>query len=202
MIVAALASAIALGAAGCGAGGEETAQQTAGSSASGEPDLSALLVQKGEEKGWSPQGKVDTISGVDAYADEMKLSEADRERWADAGFVSFTVDFTGPDKGRGAGVSNVSLFETEDGARAIFDYELANVGKDFPLEDLERFEVPGVPDSGGWTGTPPDSDPVANIEWVEGRCVMVLGNQAQTDLVEPLTSAVQAIHARVKKQCP
>jgi hypothetical protein len=198
VIGAAVASAVALGVAGCGAGGQETT----GSPDSGEPDLSALLVQNGEEPGWSTQGKVDEISGVPAFAKEMDLSQADRERLADAGFISFTVAFTGSDQGHGAGVSNLSLFETEDGAQAWLEYDLANLEKNFPMADFERFEVPGVPDSGGWAGTPPKSDPVANIEWVEGRCVMVLGNQSSGDLVEPLTAAVQAIHERVKGHCP
>jgi hypothetical protein len=146
---------------------------------------------------------VESILGADAFAQDLDAPDAEAQRLDDAGFVSFTVQQMGPDEGPGAGISNVELYETEDGASTSAEYRLAHLEDEVPdpKADLQPFEVPGVPESGGWTAKV-RPDPVANIVWVEGRCVMTLGNQGPGDLVKPLTAAVQAVHERVKGQCP
>jgi hypothetical protein len=60
-------------------------------------------------------GSRDTITGVKAYVEDMRLGPADERRLRSEGFISFTVT---PIRGPGAaGVMNVTLYETAAGAK-------------------------------------------------------------------------------------
>jgi hypothetical protein len=106
---------------------------------------------------------------------------------------------TGPSDA--AGVSNVSLFTTEDGATRELEYMKSNIGKDSSgADNFERFDVPGVPTATGWTYDKPGGSKAADVYWSQGRCVMVLGSEPPS--VDRLRSGVKAIYERTEGRCP
>ncbi len=162
-------------------------------------DLTPFLMRNGEEPGFELIGSPETFTGVEAFVDELDLTEADAERLADEGFISFTVQrISGP---RTAGVTNVQLNETAEGAKHSMEHELRlPVIEAFgPVEGFERFTVPGIPGARGWTASKPH---VANVHWVQGRCFFVLGNQGPGELTGPLSTGARAIYERTNGQCP
>ena len=141
----------------------------------------------------------ETITGVRAFAEEMRLPQADAQRLRREGFISFTVQpIRGP---RTAGISNVALFATAEGAKQNMAHELrTDVIRAFgPVADLRYFTVPGIPGARGWTASEPH---VGNLWWVQGRCVLVLGNQGPGPFAGPLSTGARAIYRRTEGQCP
>ena len=66
---------------------------------------------------------------------------------------------------------------------------------------VKRFDVTGVPGAFGSTARN-GSHRVGNVTWVEGRCVMTLGNEAESSSVAALRAGVKAVHRRVAGRCP
>ena len=195
------------GLAACGDGddgGDETVD-TAGPRAA-VPDLDRYLMRTGEEPGFR-QGalpgavprKRETITGVNAFVNDMGLGPADERRLRSEGFISFTLQpIRGP---RAAGVSNVALYETAKGAKHSLAHDLRPdvIREAGPVEGLRFFPVPGVPGARGWTASKPN---VGNALWVQGRCTLVLGNQGPGPLAGPLSKGARAIYERTNGQCP
>src|SRR5215218_1477363 len=107
-------AALVIGLAACGGddGDETTAQEAAnGKAPSGAPDLDRFLMRKGEEPGFRRGAGPDqapqsggTITGVEAFVEDMHLAAADARRVRSEGFISFTsAPIRGP---RTAGVTN------------------------------------------------------------------------------------------------
>jgi len=169
-------------------------------------DLTNLLMRAGEEPGFRPGALRDamprsraTITGVNAFVKEMRLTPTDARRLRSEGFISFTA---GPIRGpRTAGITNVALYETADGAKRSMAHDLRpDVIRAFgPVENLRFFTVPGVPGARGWTASTPR---VGNVSWVQGGCWLTLGNQGPGPFVGPLSSGARAIYRRTKGQCP
>jgi hypothetical protein len=199
----------ALGLAACGGddGDETTAQGAAKENAqSASPDLDRFLMRNGEEPGFRqgaapgamPAERV-SISGVEAFAAEMQLTPADTQRLARTGFVSWTVQpIRGP---RSAGLSGVNLYESVQGAKQDLAHELrpSVIRSNGPVAGLRFFRVPGIPSARGWTASEP---PVGNVLWVEGPCMLVLGNQGPGPFVGPLSEGARAIYERTNGKCP
>ena len=212
--VVAAAALAAVGLAACDDDGDEEtsatdAVTTGVSGAAADPER--FLMQEGEEPGFRPIGRaearahhqfpegVDTITGVEAFVEDLGLTPADAQRLEDEGFISFTA---GPIRGpQTAGVSNVSLFATAEGAQQNIAYELRpDVIRAFgPVRGLEFFTVPGIPGGRGWTASKPH---VGNVYWVQGRCVLGLGNQGPGPFPGPLSTGAQAIYERTNGECP
>jgi hypothetical protein len=202
-----LALSVGLAARGGDDGDEPTAQEAAnGNTRSGARDLDRFLMRKDEEPGFRPgaapgaaPASGGTITGVKAFAKDMHLAPADARRLRSEGFISFTVQpIRGP---RTAGITNVALFATAEGAQHNMAHELrTDVIRAFdPVANLRRFTVPGIPGARGWTASKPH---VGNLWWVQGRCVLVLGNQGPGPFVGPLSRGARAIHERTNGQCP
>jgi hypothetical protein len=141
----------------------------------------------------------ETITGVEAFVKEMRLAPADARRLRSEGFITFTVE---PIRGPGsAGVMNVALYETAQGAKHSLAHELRpDVIRAFgPIDDLRFFNVSGVPGARGWTASEPH---VGNVQWVQGRCMFVLGNQGPGRLAGPLSAGVRALYKRTNGKCP
>ena len=145
------------GLAACGDGddgGDEAVDAAAPRSTA--QDLDRFLLREGDEPGSRPGAAPGatprsraTITGVEAFVKEMRLTPADERRLRSEGFVSFTVQ---PIRGAGrAGVSNVALYETAQGAKDSLAHEVRpDVIRAFgPLENLRFFTVPGVPGRAG-----------------------------------------------------
>ena len=206
---AAALAAVVIGLAACGGddGDETTVPEAAAVAArSGAENLNRFLMQKDEEPGFrpgaapgaSPQSG-ETITGVEAFVRDMGLAPADAERLRREGFISFTVQpIRGP---RTAGVTNAALYETAEGAQQSLAYELRpEVVRRFqPVENLRWFKVPGVPGARGWTASEPH---VGNVLWVQGRCMLVLGNQGPGPFAGPLSTGARAIFERTNGECP
>jgi hypothetical protein len=171
-------------------------------SRSGAQDLNRFLMRKDEEPGFRPVEQPRTDTGVEAFVKGGGLTQADARRLRSEGFISFMYQpIEGP---RTAGVTNVQLFKAAEGAKQEMAHELRTdvIRALGPVTNIRRFTVPGVPEARGWTGTPRNHDPVANVFWVQGRCVLVLGNQGPGRLVGPLSTGVRAIYERTNGQCP
>jgi hypothetical protein len=191
------------GLAACGDGDDDgNGAVETGSPRSGARDLNRFLMRKDEEPGFRRVGQPHTDTSVEAFVKGGGLTQADARRLRGEGFVSFVSQpIQGP---RTAGVTNVQLFRTAEGAKQEMAHELRTdvIRALGPVTNLRRFTVPGVPGAGGWTGVPRNHDPVANAFWVQGRCVLVLGNQSPGPLVGPLSTGVRAIYERTNGQCP
>jgi hypothetical protein len=190
---------------------ESDAERSAGEPAKSEEQpsqaqLTRFLMRKNEEPGFRPgarPGQVprsrETITGVNAFVKDLHLAPADARRLRSEGFISFTAQpIRGP---RTAGVTNVALYETAEGAKHSLAHELRpDVIRAFgPVENLRYFAVPGVPGARGWTASKPR---VGNVQWVQGRCMLVLGNQGPGPFVEPLSTGARAIYDRTGGHCP
>jgi hypothetical protein len=172
-------------------------------------NLERFLMRDGEEPGFrrgaqpgAMPASRQTIKGVEAFVNEMRLAPADAQRLRREGFVSFTV---GPIRGpRAAGTTNLTLHETPEGARQGLAHEVrpSVIRAGGPIEDLRYFEIPGVPGARGWTASVPGGPPVGNVYWAQGRCMLVLGNQGPGPLVDRLSRGARAIYERTNGQCP
>jgi hypothetical protein len=206
--VVALAS-LVIGLAACGdEDGDETAAHAAasGNAATGAQDLDRFLMRKDEEPGFRrgaapgalpPSGG--TITGVKAFVEDMHLAPADVRRLRSEGFISYAFEpIRGP---RTAGITNVALYATAEGAKHSLAHDLrTDVIQAFdPVANLRRFTVPGIPGARGWTASKPH---VGNVWWVQGRCVLVLGNQGPGPFAGPLSTGARAIYERTNGQCP
>jgi hypothetical protein len=200
---------LAIGIAACGDddGDETTAPEAAnGNARAGAENLDRFLMREGEEPGFRPGARPDqtprsrgTITGVNAFVNDMHLAPADARRLRSEGFISFmSQPIRGP---RTAGVTNVALYETAEGAKHSLAHELRpDVIRAFgAVEKLRFFAVPGVPGARGWTASKPH---VGNVQWVQGRCMLVLGNQGPGPFAGPLSKGARAIYKRTNGQCP
>jgi hypothetical protein len=200
---------LAIGIAACGDddGDETTAQEAAnGNAQTGAQDLDRFLMRKDEEPGFRPGAAPGamprsggTITGVEAFVKDMPLAPADARRLRSEGFISYTFQpIRGP---RTAGITNVTLYATAEGAKHSLAHELrTDVIRAFgPVANLRRFPVPGVPGARGWTASKPH---VGNVYWVQGRCMLVLGNQGPGPFAGPLSTGARAIYERTNGECP
>lgn len=199
---------LVIGIAACGddGGATPTARKAASTTAPApSPDLAQFLMRDGEEPGFrqgaapgaTPAAR-DTIEGVEAFVADLGLSPADARRLRDEGFISFMVQpIRGP---KSAGLSNVALYETEEGAAQSLAHDLQPevIRAGGPIKDLRFFRVPGIPGARGWTASEPH---VGNVMWVQGRCLLALGNQGPGPLAGPLSTGARAIYTRTKGRC-
>jgi hypothetical protein len=214
-------AALAIGVTACGGddgGGEATAQRPATATtaaAEARPaaeDLGRYLMRRGEEPGFRPGAAPgatpaarETITGVEALVSKWGLTAADERRLIRDGFISFT---SGPIRAPGsAGVTNVALYETPEGARRSLAHDLRPdvIRAEGPVANLRFFRVSGLPGARGWTATipgEPASHAVGNVLWVQGRCVHTLGNQGPGPFAGSLSRGARSIYDRTSDRCP
>ena len=102
------------------------------------------------------------------------------------------------------GVTSVTLFASAQGARQWMAQEQREdyIRRQLPGRGkLRFFNVRGIPGARGWTAFKDDHS-VGNVLWVQGRCMMVLGNEGPGPLAGPLSTGAKAIFHRTKGQCP
>ncbi len=137
----------------------------------------------------------ETITGVDAFATEMHLTPADAERLRREGFVSFTVQpIRGP---RSAGITNVAAVR-DPGRRPAQPGARVAPGRHPRFRPRRRPPILFRPRH-SWR-TRLDRVParrarprVGNVFWVQGRCMLVLGNQGPGPFAGPLSTGARAI---------
>jgi hypothetical protein len=206
---------LVIGIAACGNDGDNrpTAPETANAAPRAvAEDLGRYLMRRDEEPGFRPGAapgatprERETVTGVKALVNEWDLTAADERRLSREGFISFTSQpIRGP---RSAGVTNVSLYETAEGAKRSVAHELRPdvIRANGPVANLRFFSVPGIPGARGWTASlpgEPASRAVGNVLWAQGRCLHVLGNQGPGPFVGPLSRGARAIYERTSGRCP
>ena len=196
-LVVALAGA-AFMASGCGESPPEAAEANARPD---KVDSTRFLMRDGEQPG---SRRVDSIIREDAetYAENAGLTKAELSRMRSAGMGPGAYQPTAGPNSRG--VTGVTLFASAQGARQWMAQELREdfIRRHMPGGGkLRRFTVPGIPGARGWTASK-DTHIVGNVFWVQGRCMMVLGNEGPGGFDGPLATGVHAIYQRTKGQCP
>lgn len=169
---------------------------------SGARDVSRFLMRDGEEPGFRPDGDAMTVVGVDALAQHWGLPPADAQQLRERGFISFTTRrTTGRDAG---GVSEVLLFKTPEGARDQMTHDLSasTIHATLPDTEIRRFTVRDVPGGRGWTGSDLHGNPIGTVQWVQGRCLLLLVSEGDLPFVETLSTGARAIHERTGGDCP
>ena len=190
----------------CGGDGDDepaAPEAASGNARSGGRDLDRFLMRNGEEPGFRPDGDAFTVKGVDAFAAHARLLPAEVQQLRENGFISFTARRTL--KGRdAAGVSEVRLFATPKGARNEMTYELraSTIRAILPETKILRFTVRDVPGARGWTGSDLHGNPIGTVQWVQGRCVLVLVSEGDLPFVEALSTGARAIFERTGGNCP
>ena len=198
-VVLILAS-IGLVACGDGEDGGDEAVDT-GSPRSGAQDLNRFLMLKDEEPGFRPVGQPGTDTGVEAFVNGGGLTRSDARRLRSEGFISFTYQpIEGP---RTAGVTNVALYETAEGAKHSMAHDLRKrVIRTAGDTNVRGFPVPGVPGARGWTGRDAHGHHIGQVFWVQGGCFLVLANEGPGPFAGPLSTGARAIYERTNGQCP
>jgi len=160
-----------------------------------------FLMRDGEQPGFRRVESVVTEE-AETFAENAGLTKAELSRMRRAGMGPGTYQPTeGPDS---RGVTSVTLFASAQGARQWMAQEQREnyIRRHMPGGgELRRFAVPGIPGARGWT-TSKDGHIVGNIFWVEGRCLMILGNEGPGGFDGPLATGAHAIYQRTKGQCP
>jgi len=192
--------------AACGDDDGDEGGTTAGGSDKAQPakvDLERFLLRDGEEPGFKRIEAPRTETGVDAFVRGGDLPEDAAPLLRRAGFISFMFQPMVVDGGN-AGVTNVHLFETAQGARDWMERETSDEGIHGQIPDtkIDRFTVSGIPGARGWTGTDLHGNRIGHVYWVQGRCMMVIGNEGEGDFVTPLSTGATAIYERTKGVCP
>ena len=185
-------------------GDEDDAADTSAASngRSGAGNVERLLIRNGEQPGFRPDGDASTIVGVNAIANYWRLTPSATQQLRDRGFISFTTRRTlGRDAG---GVHEVLLFRTPEGARNQMAYDLraSTIHETLPETKIRRFTVRDVPGARGWTGSDLHGNPIGTVQWVQGRCMLLLVSEGDLRFVEVLSSGAQAIYERTGGNCP
>lgn len=168
-----------------------------------EVDLERFLLKDGEEPGFERLGPARTETGVEAFVLGGDVPDDDAQRLRHAGFVAFMYQPVGVEGGN-AGVANVHLFETAQGARDWLKWETREAGihRQIPDTRIDRFTVSGIPEARGWTGTDLHGNRIGTVSWVQGRCMLVIANEGKGDFVKPLSTGATAIYERTGGECP
>ena len=187
---------LVIGLAACGGEDKTSAKEAV---TAGKPGATAgverFLLARGEEPGYQPGGPVTKVSSLNELPPNLR---ARARRLRDWGFVSL---ISRPVQGKdGVGVTSLLLFTNAADAR----HQAAAERRDLEVDirgTVKRFDVTDVPGAFGSTARN-GSHRVGNVTWVEGRCVMTLGNEAASSSVAALRAGVKAVHRRVAGRCP
>jgi hypothetical protein len=202
-LTAALVVALVLSGSACGGDDEPAAPEAAnGNARSGARDVDRFLMRNGEQPGFRPDGDALTVVGVNAIANHWRLAPAAAQQLRDRGFISFTTRRTlGRDA---AGVNEVLLFRNPEGARDQMAYDLraSTIHATLPQTKIRRFTVRDVPGARGWTGSDLHGNPIGTVQWVQGRCMLLLVSEGDLPFVEVLSTGARAIYERTGGDCP
>jgi hypothetical protein len=201
------ASVIALAGLACafatGCGDDSTPAATKAKSRPAKIDLEPFLLRDGEEPGFKRIESPRTDTGVEAFVQAGDVPDDAAGRLRRAGFVSLVYQPVVVEGGN-AGVTNVHLFKTAQGARDWMKWETSDKGIHVQVPDtkIHRFTVSGIPGARGWTGTDLHGNRIGTLAWVQGRCMMGIGNEGEGDFVKPLSTGARALYERTKGACP
>ena len=185
-------------ASGCGESAPEAAKTAA------RPDkvnFTRFLMRDGEQPGFR---RIESVLTEDAetFAEKAGLTKAELSAMRSAGMGRATFQPTeGPIT---VGVTSVTLFGSAKGAARwlALEQRADYIRRHMPGGGKVRhFDVPGIPGARGWTASKGNHS-VGNVYWVQGRCLMILGNEGPGPLARPLSTGAKAIYQRTKGRCP
>ncbi len=193
------ALAIALTAAACGSSARPTAQPSS-RSRSTTPGLTSLLVSHGGEPGFTltpPQMMTSVHEWVSFAGGSPAQAASATRRYEVELFRAAALEQTAG-SGGAQGVSNVIEFATAAGAQK----EMANLLD--PPGVSARFPVAGIPTADGLTEGSAQNGSAANVVWVQGRCILLVGDFRPTGTAprQPLIKAAKAVYDRTHGTCP
>ena len=190
----ALSCAVAFTASSCGG----TAEKATGVTGTGQEkflNVEQYLMRDNEEPGFRGDGDV-WVDTAEALIKGERMTQAEARLLRQAGLITVTARrIAGPGAG---GITNVHLFASAQGAQRWMKHEARGnwIHLDHPGIKLRHFTVAGVPGASGWTAPIPNEAPVGNVFWVQGRCLLTLGNQGAGGLTGRLAAGVRAIYRR------
>jgi hypothetical protein len=160
-----------------------------------------FLLRDGEQPGFRPVESVLT-DDAETFAEKAGLTKAELGRMRRAGMGPAIYQSTEGPNARG-GTSVTPFASAQGAARWLAQEQRADyIRRQMPGGGkLRRFVVPGIPGARGWTASK-DGHVVGNIFWVQGRCLMILGNETTGPFDGPLATGAHAIYQRTKGQCP
>ena len=183
---------------GCGNGSDRTTSEAPVPTTVEPSDLAQYLLQADEIPGLEPTSSTQTDSGP-PFA---PMPDGGEERLGRSGYISTTYQHAGGE--HFGGVSSILLFEAEAGARDWMAYETSDEVLHHLLPDskIKRFEVPDVPDAHGWTGPDLHGNPIGQVYWTQGRCMLTIAIEVEGPRVEPLSAAAESVYERTGGSCP
>jgi hypothetical protein len=175
--------------------------------------LKVLLVRAGEMPGFHPSGQAHVFRSVaqDVAHDPSALRKADAAHLRKDGFVAEIIQpqQSSPST-RAGGTSGMTELSSPAAARSYARFTFSVVAHPGPVagtsqqQRFVRFKVPGVPGARGVAEiSRQTSGTDANVQWVEGRCLVQVGDATVTrkPLTVPLVAAAQAVYGRTHGSC-
>lgn len=199
-IKAGLVVALAGGAVMASGCGESTPEAAKTAARPDKVDVARFLMRDGEQPGFR---RIETIrtESAEAFAQHAPLTKAERREVRSAGMGLATFQPTeGPNT---VGVTSVTLFTSAEGAARwlALEQRADYIRRHMPGGGkIRHFDVPGIPGARGWTAKWERN--TGNVFWVQGRCMLILGNEGPGSLAGPLSTGARAIYKRTKGQCP
>jgi hypothetical protein len=171
-----------------------------------------LLPRSGEMPGFKPSSPIyrqTTIAQV-VYSDPRAVRKSDSSQLRRAGFVASAYQEQAADGVRRRGLAAYFQFHTTAGARRYFKFYFHGNAHPGPWNEpasqarFGRFRIRGVPGAKGSTQVARHKNgAAANLLWIEGRCVILVGDYVpvRTPDTHPLIAAAQAIYKRTRGAC-
>jgi len=152
--------------------------------------LSAYLVRGHEEAGLPPTGRATRYLAATRWTSDVPDGAAEAKRLVQEGFREVVSVQTGSSKGQG--VSWAMELGSASAAAREKAAELREFASTAP--GATRFTVAGVPGAEGWA----QADTDANILFMEGRCLMLVGDElaSGSDNKPVVLAAVRAVWVR------
>jgi hypothetical protein len=175
--------------------------------------LKNLLPRAGELTGFRASGLVLSFNSIakDVAADPAALRASDAMNLTRDGFVvELAQDQVGTGVAQTYATSGLTRLGSHAQAEAYDRFTFAVVAKPGPVAGTAaqvrfvRFSVPGVPGATGVAElTRAKKVAHANVQWVEGSCMIQVGDgvASKTALTQPLIHAAQAIFKRTRGAC-
>jgi hypothetical protein len=181
-------------------------------SAAGAVQPPQLLPRSGEMPGFKPSSPIyrqTTIAQV-VYSDPRAVRKSDSSHLRRAGFIASAYQQQAGDGGGRNGLAAYFQFHTPAGARRYLNFYFAGNSQPGPWNEsasqarFGRFRIRGVPGARGSTQVARHKKgAAANLLWIEGRCVILVGDHVPVRAPDthPLIAAAQAIYRRTRGAC-
>lgn len=176
----------------------------AGAAAASTSALDSLLLRAGDAPGFTPHGPIHRITRARTWAMSFPKSIR-RAALTEAHAVGLRAIIYQLQTGSGGaqGTSAVDEVSSPANARKLLRFEVRrDIAANAPAK-ITRYTVRGITGSLGFTATVADHGGASNAQWVQGDCVLEVGDfrPASGALTAPVVKGAQAIHRRTHDSC-